>query len=111
MIYEATYLTPIYFVYLLDALPNIETPFLDDSIIWMLLVKSGKNINSSRESSTTFLDGDNPITRSASFPSEYSLQLLVECTDLITSFLEEVRINGEVKEIAINRFGRFVAEG
>jgi hypothetical protein len=45
----------MYSIYLFDTFPNIEPPFLDDSVVQMLLTKSEKNINSSRECSTTFI--------------------------------------------------------
>src|ERR1700679_95406 len=111
MICKTTHLMPMYLIYLFDPLPNIEPPFLDDSIIWMLLMKLGKNGDSSRERSTTFLNGNNSITRRACFPSKYGLQLFTEGTNLITSFLEDIRIDGRVEERAINRFCGLVAEG
>ena len=77
-----------------DPLPNIETPFFNDNIICMLLVKS----NSSRERSTAFLDRDDSIPRRTSFPSENGLKLFTECAHLIASFFKDVGIDGKKKE-------------
>jgi hypothetical protein len=87
---------PVYLIYPFNPFPDIEPPFLDDSIIWMLIVKSGKNVDSGRESSTAFFDGDNSIARRASFPSENGLHLFTECANLIAGFLKDVRIDGKV---------------
>ncbi|KAI0263891.1 hypothetical protein BGY98DRAFT_1164823 [Russula aff. rugulosa BPL654] len=86
------YLMPMYSIYLFNTFPNIESPFLDDSVVRVLLMKLGKNINGSRECSTTFLNGNDSITHRACFPSKDGLHLFTECANLITSFLEGVRI-------------------
>ena len=101
----------MYLIDLFNPLPNIESSFLNDSIIWMLLVKSGKNINSSREKSTAFLDRDNSITHRTSFPSENGPKLFTECANLIASFFKDVGINGKVKECTVYRFCSLVREG
>jgi hypothetical protein len=65
-------------------------------------MKLGKNINGSRECLTTFLDGNDSITRS--LEHVFHKMAFAGCTNIITSFLEDVRnqalirIYGKVKE-------------
>ena len=103
MKYNVMYSYTILFKNLLSSYSNINDPFFEHTILWVLFIIMFQDRMQCANGLSTFENLDDAITQNMCLPSKNVLQLFTKCSNFITSLFKDLRIQTECQIIAIMR--------